>query len=275
MNLTQHLIKSDFFDNYWGRKAYVFSQNDFLLEDTDLLNTLTENNKFSFPELRIIQGKNPVNPFLYTYSSLNALDGKIDINKLYQLLKSQPSTVKIKNIDSYHKDIECLKRHFCNFFIGADISVNGYFSSKNSLGGLGHYDSHHIFALQLEGAKNWHLGDIIHRSPHKDFPHVNIIDEPHIKNTITTKKNEIIYIPPGLWHQVFTESNSAHLTIGVNTPRVYKSLCNEIMNLAIQHDFLRGDMPMDFRDNNVNFLTLGDEHKRAIFDKIRLLITDL
>lgn len=275
MNLNQYLIKSGFFDKYWGRHIYVFNQNDFVLEDLGLLDTLTKNNKFSFPELRVIQGKDPVNPFLYTHSSLNALDAKIDMHKLYQMLKDHSLTIKIKDLDNFHDEINKLKQVFCDFFVGADISINGYFSSANSLGGLGHYDSHHIFALQLEGAKTWHLGDIIHNSPHKDFPHINLIDEPHIKNVVTTIKNDIIYIPPGLWHQVFTESNSTHLTIGINTPRVYKSLCNEIMNLAIQHSFLRSDIPIDVRDNDVNFLTLGNENKSVFFNEIISLIKKL
>lgn len=88
MNLTQHLIENDFFDKYWGKRIYTFNQSDFVLEDTDLLDNLTKNNKFSFPELRVLQGKNPVNPFLYTYSSSNGLDEDIDINKLHQMLKN-------------------------------------------------------------------------------------------------------------------------------------------------------------------------------------------
>lgn len=275
MNLTQHLIENDFFDKYWGKRIYTFNQSDFVLEDIDLLDNLTKNNKFSFPELRVLQGKNPVNPFLYTYSSSNGLDEDIDINKLHQMLKNHSITIKIKDIDNYHNRISSLKQDFCDFFVGADISVNGYFSSANSLGGLGHYDSHHIFALQLEGTKNWHLGDILHSSPHKDFPHINIINEPRIKNIITTKKNDIIYIPPGLWHRVFTESDSTHLTIGVNTPRVYKLICNEIMNLALNHGLLRSDMPIDIRDNDVSFLTLSDKNKGVIFDKIMSLVKNL
>lgn len=268
MDLLKTLEEHAFFQNYWSRRPLVFRSSIYGLGgQTDILAGILAGNELVYPDLRAFDQSGPVSPLLYTESDGHHLSEKIAAKKVMDLL-GRPGTMKLLSLDRFHAGVKAIRERFAQLFPDTEISVNGYFSNGPCHGVMPHYDPYHIFAIQLDGSKEWSLGDVVVESPHKDFFHAQV-GSPGFKQRLVTSSGDVLYIPPGTWHHVYTPESSTHLTIGINTRRVYHQFQRILLDLASRYSEFRHDMPMEVIGNQVRYSAIQPHDIDAILSIIR------
>jgi mannose-6-phosphate isomerase-like protein (cupin superfamily) len=261
MQLNEFLKNQDvvtFFSNVWGLHTCHFPECALHVEKSEsLLQKLMALPRLHYPQVRVFNADGALTPLTYTVSSRHNLSEAIANDKLVTLAVA-PNTIKFENIDSldpvFANWLDQLERIF-----SSRITLNAYFSFGSGGGIPAHYDSHHIFAIQLHGEKIWNIG--VEQS--ESFPLAGL---PLFKNTdapptteLTLRAGEMLYIPPGRWHAVRTESQSVHVTVGIHTPRCYQALTSLFEKAAKRHPELRADMPFIVDPAGLRFGHLSDE----------------
>ena len=261
MKLNEFLKNHDlvtFFSNVWGLQTYHFPECALRLDEPEsLLQKLMALPRLHYPQIRVFNAYGALNPLTYTASSQHSLSEAIANDKL-STLAIAPNTIKFENIASldsaFANWLDQLERMF-----SSGITLNAYFSFGPSSGIPAHYDPHHIFAIQLHGEKIWNIGIKQSESfPHAGLPLFKKIDTPPTTE-LTLRAGEMLYIPPGRWHAVRTESRSIHLTAGIHTPRCYQALTSLLEKAAKRHPELRADMPFVVEPAGLRFCSLSDE----------------
>ena len=268
MDLLKTLQDHAFFQEYWSRQPLVFrSSINGLGNQADMLAEVLAGKELVYPDLRAFDQSGPVSPLLYTASDGHHLSEKIAADKVMGLLGC-PGTMKVLSLDRFHAGVQAIRERFAKIFPEAEISVNGYFSNGPCHGVMPHYDPYHIFAIQLDGAKEWSLGDVVVESPHKDFFHAQV-GNPSFKQRLVTSSGDVLYIPPGTWHHVYTPESSTHLTIGIQMRRVYHQFQRILIDLASRYPDFRHDMPMEIIDDQVRYSAMSPRDVEAILSIIR------
>ncbi|MCA6959503.1 cupin domain-containing protein, partial [Pectobacterium polaris] len=216
-----------FFEKHWNKSYYKFTTDFKRPNAKKILNEVLTSN-IQYPDFRIIQRGGSITPYIYTNSDNNSLSNKISSDK-FKALDLTGKTIKISSLEQYAKEINILANDVSDYFLGTNISVNGYFSEGKSQGGSSHYDFYHIFAFQISGKKKWKIGNIVENSPHRDFGH-RLIEDTGYVDSVTTTPGDVLYLPPGIWHDVSTEDGSVHFAIGIQTPRIFN-----LLHQAIDH----------------------------------------
>ncbi|WP_379057904.1 JmjC domain-containing protein [Pectobacterium brasiliense] len=245
-NFFSYLDAHHFFEKHWNKSYYKFT-TDFQKPNTKkILNDVLTSN-IQYPDFRIIQRGGSINPYLYTKSDNNSLSNQISNDK-FKVLDLTGKTIKISSLNQYAKEVKFLANDVSNYFSGINISINGYFSEGKSQGGSSHYDFHHIFAFQISGKKKWNIGNIVENNPHRDFGH-RLIENTDYVGTVTTSPGDVLYLPPGIWHDVSTEDSSVHFAIGIQTPRIFNLLHQAIKHISKNSSLFRKDLPLRYIDN--------------------------
>ncbi len=127
--------------------------------------------------------------------------------------ESFDSTLKISSGPVLDESIEPWRE----MFKGARVQTNLYFASGNTQGLRPHYDDHHVFALQLVGAKKWRLGARVAIATPEVVGYYPD-EEPEFESEVTVEVGEALYLPSGFWHGATTEQRSLHATVGIYPP---------------------------------------------------------
>ena len=124
------------------------------------------------------------------------------------------------------------------------LHVNAYYKATPGPGARRHYDKEHTLALQCWGSKRWRLGDrvLVESACDAYAPKIEPADMP-VPNEIVTRAGDVLYIPPGVAHEVHTDVASLHVTLGVHTKRVFHLLLDRITAAAKVDPALREDAP--------------------------------
>lgn len=259
------LDASVFFTEYWNKSYYKF-KTDFQRPDAEEIIKKVLSSDIQYPDFRIVQRGGSVTPYLYTHSDNNSLSNQINSDKL-KTLDLAGKTIKISGLERYIEEVRCLATDISEYFQGIDISVNGYFSEGNALGGSPHYDFYHIFVFQISGEKKWNIGNIVENNPHKDFGH-QFIENTEFSDYVTTKPGDVLYLPPGIWHDVSTQTHSVHFAIGIQTPRVFNLLQQAITQISKKSAFFRSDLPLQY-NNGLKKVGLADNEINEILSTIK------
>lgn len=255
-SLFSSLDEGLFFNKYWGKYHYKFKTQISTPDATELLAEVLASN-IQYPDFRIVQRGGSITPYLYTNSDNKSLSNQLNTDK-FKKLDLSGKTIKVSGLDRHAKEVGILASTTAKYFQGTDISINGYFSGERAQGGSAHYDFYHIFALQISGEKKWQIGHIVENNPHKDFGH-QLIENVDFIETVITQPGDVLYLPPGIWHDVSTETGSVHFAIGIQTPRVFNLLQNAILTLSKKSDFLRSDLPIKYQGRvEINGLSEND-----------------
>jgi ribosomal protein L16 Arg81 hydroxylase len=140
---------------------------------------------------------------------------------------------------------------FCHRLAGdlrAYVQANIYLTPPHSRAVPPHSDAHHIFVLQISGAKTWRLyrrtADVSLMDPAvagdgcgEDFAEL----EP--TQSLILRPGDLLYVPHGLVHAAATsETASLHVTLGVHAGNGFQ-LLEELASLARTDPFFRGPLP--------------------------------
>jgi hypothetical protein len=109
--------------------------------------------------------------------------------------------------------------------LGHHVTGNAYLTPPGSKGYGPHWDTHHVWLAQVEGAKHWRINRPVFADPlerHR-WTAIGFTDEQREAVTtgepdfeITLKAGEVLWIPRGWVHHGWTEKeHSLHITFGV------------------------------------------------------------
>ncbi len=158
-------------------------------------------------------------------------------------------------------------------FFKCRLNANVYLTKPRSSVFGRHYDQHHVFAVQVDGEKDWFLWPPTVDAPHGrfHFQDVEPFGEPF---AMRVKKGDIVYIPLGWVHRAKTVGElSVHITIGINPPRWLDLLEQALDKAAGEYSVLRKGLPFRFSpDLGMEFFADEQRHIAPLLD---LLVKDI
>ena len=130
--------------------------------------------------------------------------------------------------------------------------------------------------MQLEGSKQWSFGKKINQTPRHDFRPFWDDSDYQALSTINLNPGEILYLPPGLWHQTKTVelNNSLHLALGVTMPDWYDMLKVYMTYIMKKHYIFREHIPFIIEDDVLNFKDDLDLDILSLLDLMKQEITN-
>jgi ribosomal protein L16 Arg81 hydroxylase len=149
-------------------------------------------------------------------------------------------------------------RHSSNFPVG--VFVTAYVTPRGARGNL-HFDSQHVFLLQVSGQKHWRIS----QRPSAFMPPASIMGD-HLEHSgakvgfesvgmplestqqaemeaIALEEGQCLYLPPGCWHEARTEAQaSLHYTLTV-FPVTFSTLIDmQLRMLMLERESWRRDV---------------------------------
>ncbi|MEM9304536.1 MAG: cupin domain-containing protein [Pseudomonadota bacterium] len=172
------------------------------------------------------------------------------------------ATVRIGNMARYAPEVARLVRAF-ETVIHTDIAVNLYRTPASSRAFDAHFDNHDVFIIQLDGSKTWRLydpprdlpmevtfpGRLSLMQPKLPFGEMFLPSRPavELRDEIRMRPGDLLYIPRGFTHQVFTEDeDSLHLTVAAPVITWYEVAAHALIEAAAESRALRTALPADF-----------------------------
>lgn len=158
-------------------------------------------------------------------------------------------------------------------FFNCRLNANVYLTRTSSSVFSTHYDQHHVFAVQVDGVKDWFLWPPIIDAPHGRYAFED--SKPNGDPLIwRAHPGDLIYIPLGWVHRAKTAGDrSVHVTVGVNPPRWLELIEQAVDQACGEFSILRHGLPFRFTpDGGMEFFADPDRHLAPI---ITLLMNDL
>jgi 50S ribosomal protein L16 3-hydroxylase len=247
--------EEEYFTHYWNKKCLILSSdiNNYLSFKKEDFFSIIETCNLEFPRLTCMhdRGQVPIDQYLdITHSSVSA---KIISDKVLNLAE-KGNTVRVRGINQFNNSISMLKKEMIKTF-QFNVTINAYYSSSPANGINPHYDIRHIFIVQLEGTKEWSIGDKINQTPRHDFRPFEELKNYRALKTFNLNAGEILYIPPGLWHKTNTiEPNySLHLALGITMPDWYDMFNVYMIFLMKKYPIFREHVPFTVEDGKLHF----------------------
>ncbi|MET8629788.1 cupin domain-containing protein [Kitasatospora sp. NPDC004669] len=134
--------------------------------------------------------------------------------------------------------------------LGHPVTANVYLTPPNSAGYGPHWDTHHVFLAQSEGAKTWRLHPPLFEDPldrHR-WTAIGITPEQRDQidkdaRTVNLKAGHVLFIPRGWVHYGHTTSlHSLHITFGVQLLTRHWVL-QQLLDQAAETPALRAALP--------------------------------
>ncbi|WP_078427487.1 JmjC domain-containing protein [Alkalihalobacterium alkalinitrilicum] len=243
----------DFFEGYWGSESFLYQLNEemrvpFTVEKFE---SILFSGQLHYPQLKVFDDGGVVDLRLFTESNSKEIKAKVSEEKLVKNGLLTGKTLVLNNLQTLDVEMMAFANELQQMF-GCKVNINAYFTNGPARGANAHYDLHHIFAVQLFGEKKWGIGSQIVESPNAEYtpqPHEDVSFE----QSLVLKENEILYMPPGMWHTVETENVSLHLAIGLQPPNWYAYLQDLLRHAMKEHPILRSDLPFTIEQDRCNF----------------------
>ena len=257
-----------FFGEHWKRKELLLSPAStdrvpFKFEDFE---AIIASEAVCYPQLKCFDQNSALDPARYTHSTNSSFQSQINISSL-RALAHKGITIKVSRVTDFHLElrrfVENLSRDFA-----CPIHTNAYFCCGPAAGIPGHYDPHHVFAIQIFGNKSWHIGPLVVEEPNSDYhPAPNQV--PLKTTTLTAERNSLLYLPPGLWHSTLNEEVSLHITVSIHPPTWIQKLHQILTEASEEHSFLRSHLPFALVNERCEYREDVSTELEAIFEFLR------
>jgi hypothetical protein len=137
----------------------------------------------------------------------------------------------------------------------ATIAANLYCSWKRHQAFSVHFDTHDVFAFQIEGTKAWRIYERYFKDP-INHPRFKMLDNAFhaahrgkLTMEFTMKPGDLVYIPGGFYHEALATSDaSIHLSYSV-TPMIGLEVLTFLFDHGIEDEILRAPLPDPDRDS--------------------------
>ncbi|PEQ91726.1 hypothetical protein CN481_15670 [Bacillus sp. AFS006103] len=261
---------NDFFETYWGNEKILYKLNQGITIPFDLkrFERILFSSNLHYPQVKLFDNGGTVDVRLYTESNHIGIDSKISQRKLLQDRFLQGKTIVINNLQNLDSAMNDFLKQIETMF-GCKANINAYYTNGPARGANPHYDLHHIFAVQLHGQKEWKVGPIMLDSPHPDHHQQFVGEHPSFSSVYSVKKGEILYMPPGMWHDVETTSVSLHLAIGLQPPTWYSYMQDVLTHAMKKHSIIRASTPFTITEGHCTYREDLSDELHMLFDLVK------
>ncbi|MFT8246812.1 cupin domain-containing protein [Roseomonas sp. BN140053] len=129
------------------------------------------------------------------------------------------------------------------------VQANIYVSFRSHKAFPVHFDTHDVWALQVEGEKTWNIWSGRAEWPiaHPAFRNLGQAHHDRARGTlreqITLRTGDLLYLPRGWYHDALAEADaSVHVTYGANAP-LGMDFLNVLLERAVQDPAFRQPLP--------------------------------
>lgn len=199
----------NFLKQYWQKSPVLLRQTiavDNLIDSDELAGLALE----SSVESRLIHTKNEATEWHLKHGPLTESD--------FKELPESDWTLLVQAVDHWIPEVRSFMKEFS--FIPEwridDIMIS--FATDN--GGVGpHFDQYDVFLVQLEGRREWKLGQLCDDDTDlADQMPVKLMTDFQEQDRWTLEPGDILYLPPGFAHWGTSIGNSMTLSVGFRAP---------------------------------------------------------
>jgi ribosomal protein L16 Arg81 hydroxylase len=213
-----------FLAEHWERKPLVVPRReagrfDDLLAVRDVERLLTET-AIRLPAFRLVKAGETVGGYTTDLSWRPApFTGVADVRRVLEEFE-RGATIVLQGLHHNWLPLARYCRHL-EAFLGHPVQANAYFTPAGSQGLPVHHDTHEVVTLQVAGSKRWLVYEPVLELPLKNHRYRSALGEPgEPVLDLTANAGDTLYLPRGWLHQALTtDSDSLHITIGINTRR--------------------------------------------------------
>lgn len=215
------ISRESFFRDYFERNFYIRKKalDADLLTLTDIESLLYGADPCDAAVRFYMNGAVPITDYAQPYNDVDGPKFRFIADRIRHLL-SDGATMVMNRVDSKVSSIGSVCDQLAEF-TGERTVANAYMCS----GGYGtfgkHWDTHDVFAIQLQGRKRWRIYGSTYALP---LTHQTSRDQKPSCPTVPLfdadlEAGDLLYIPRGWWHEATPLENqtSIHVTVGVHT----------------------------------------------------------
>ena len=170
-----------------------------------------------------------------------------DARKLREWVARGASLV-MNDVDSLTPGLASVSEALENAGLGR-AQANVYVSFQAHKAFPTHFDTHDVWAVQVEGAKTWNIwsGRADYPIPHPAFRSLGQAHHERargvLKEKVLLKAGDLLYLPRGWYHDALAEGPaSVHVAYGVHAP-IGLDLANMLAERALQEPMFRHPLP--------------------------------
>lgn len=175
---------------------------------------------------RLVMDSVPVPPAQYSVKATSR-DGAPVLQPVAEKVQDwvrRGASVVMNDVDSLAPGLAAVSDALEGAGLGK-AQANVYISFQSHKAFHSHYDTHDVWAVQVEGEKTWNIweGRAEHPIPHPLFR--GQAQDHHdrakgaLRAQITVRKGDVLYLPRGWYHDALAEApNSVHIAYGVHAP---------------------------------------------------------
>jgi hypothetical protein len=176
--------------------------------------------------LKLVLDSVPVPPAQYSAKAVSR-DGAPVLQPVAEKVQDwvrRGASVVMNDVDSLSPGLAAISAALEDAGLGK-AQANVYISFQSHKAFHSHYDTHDVWAVQVEGEKTWNIweGRADYPIPHPIFRGQKQDHHDRAKGAlrgqVTLKKGDILYLPRGWYHDALAEApNSVHIAYGVHAP---------------------------------------------------------
>ncbi len=253
--LLAPMTEEEFFRDYHGKKPLHIKGGATKFKGAcnwEAVSTLvSQNGIWSAASLELALEGKKLDPAAYCRPGLdrdNRTNQLVDLEAVRHYLQRGASLV-LNDVTSLTPGIADIARTLGDNF-GANVQTNLYCSWQSWQGFSTHFDLHDVWAVHLEGRKEWNIYSkhFTNPIPHPRFRGLGSDFHKAHHGPVTAKvmlePGDLLYIPRGWYHDALAQSEATmHLSFGV-TPVIGLDVISQLFESAIEHDDLRADLPL-------------------------------
>ncbi len=191
--------------------------------------------------------KIPPQNFFTQYPVFNGTRYRVVPEELQKILRGGASLV-LNDIAAISDGLKALRSVIADNF-GSKVESNLYYSQPGHQAFSVHFDTHDVFAFQVEGRKRWRVYQQAHRFPinHLAFLSGDIAKHEKAKGDVLMdfemRRGDMIYLPAGYYHQaICTNSTSVHLSFS-SIELIGLDVVSELFDRGVMNEFFRTPVP--------------------------------
>jgi ribosomal protein L16 Arg81 hydroxylase len=255
--LIAPLRPREFYEQYWEKQPLVIKRHDAASYYRDLF-SLADVDKYVHTVRETTREVAIIPPPERGQKSRRQRFRDLAMDTLYDAYCAG-ETIRLESIQEAWPPVTNLAAHVGGA-LGAGVNVNVYMTPAHSQGLSVHFDTHDVFILQVDGAKDWWLYESDVQLP-VEVPtylkHLGAVGEKKVdekscrlRETLRLETGDLLYIPRGFPHKAATPDRpSVHLALAIAPVYWIDLIRTAIERLCIDDRDLRRALPPGFVDD--------------------------
>ncbi|TCO62194.1 JmjC domain-containing protein [Actinocrispum wychmicini] len=208
-------------DLRWGGEHMRFKAADTVRElvTRELIEHWLVFGNLRYPQFNVSYGGDGAPPTTFTRTRVlnqHQLTGCAHADDIIEHL-DRGGTLVLSNMEQYDQRVGDFCRGLANAVSGT-AQTYAYLTAPDQFGSRPHRDTADVFAVQIEGTKQWTLYDL---PTGGDWNRGHIDDDTQVTEKVVLEPGDALYVPAGLGHRAQAgPTGSLHLTISLGVPPV-------------------------------------------------------